>query len=113
MRWIAIALTMSASPAFAFDRVTTRDGFLQLVQGNQLKALGVRLQVGADGSIRGRAFGHEVTGDWRWQDGYFCRTMEVGGDPIELNCQEVNRKGNRIRFQSDRGTGESATLRID
>ena len=66
-----------------------------------------------DGDIRGRALGGPVNGDWRWQDGYFCRDLVWGERDLGPNCQMVEVKGNRIRFTSDFGRGDSADFRIE
>jgi hypothetical protein len=100
------------SVAESFERIEGRDSFLSLVKDRALTRLGIRLQVTHDGQIKGRAFGREVSGDWKWQSGYFCRDLYVGGDELGANCQLVQVNGNTIRFTSDQGQGEYADLRI-
>lgn len=111
----AAALALPA-PVAAFEQVTRAADFTSLVETRQLSRFGIRLQVlptSSDaGRIRGRAFGYDVTGEWRWQDGYFCRAMDWGGTEIEHNCQAVLRDGNALRFVSDRGRGEHADFRL-
>lgn len=113
---LSLALLAFATPssggAEEFHRVAERDSFLQLVNNRALTRLGIKLQVTADGQIRGRAFGRKVTGDWRWQSGYFCRDLFVGGDELGANCQMVQVKGDTLRFTSDRGKGIYADLRL-
>lgn len=113
---LACALLLTATPAISgaddFHRIAERESFLKLVSNRALTRLGIRLQVTQDGQIKGRAFGRKVTGDWRWQAGYFCRDLFVGGDELGANCQMVQVKGNTIRFTSDRGQGIYADLRI-
>ena len=104
---------LAAGPAFAdFEKVSDRDTFLGLVTGKTLSRPFVRLQVTSDGDIDGRGLQWDVTGDWSWQDGYFCRDLYWGGDDLGYNCQEVKANGNRIRFTSDRGSGDSAEFRL-
>lgn len=113
----ALGLTLiAATPVFAegFERIEQRDGFLSLVQNKDLTRFGIRLTVKNDGSIEGRAFGREVTGDWRWDGGFFCRDLYLAGDPLDANnCQVVQVRGETLRFTSDRGTGDYADLRLD
>ena len=67
-----------------------------------------------DGRIDGSAVGWDITGTWQWQDGYFCREMAWGGDPIPYNCQLVEVEGDdRIRFTVDRGAGRSAAFSLN
>ena len=112
-----ITLTLStlvAAPAAAegFEPVSDKSRFVDLVRGRNLTHLGVSLTVDPDGTIRGRAFGRAVTGNWTWEAGYFCRTMDWGSTRFDRNCQAVGLKGSVMRFQSDRGQGEHADLTL-
>lgn len=109
---LTLALLLVPLPAAAFEAVTTRDAFLSLVQDRTLSGDGVSLRVAADGSIAGRGFGLRVTGTWDWQDGLFCRTLDTALRDFPRNCQTVARDGDVIRFVADRGTGDTADLRI-
>jgi hypothetical protein len=103
----------SALPAMAeFAAVTTRAEFERLVTGRELRRFGIRLTVTPTGSIIGRAFGGDVTGDWTWQDGYFCRDLFYQGDDLGYNCQLVQRNGDTLRFTTDRGAGIYADLNL-
>jgi hypothetical protein len=107
-------LAFLASPAIAGDysRVIDRGAFVNLVGGKSLTSLGVSLTVSPSGSISGRAFGSTVSGAWTWSNGYFCRTLKAGDRVFARNCQVVQQSGDRIRFIADKGTGETANLRI-
>jgi hypothetical protein len=111
---LLVLLTALASPAIAdgYARVTERAAFVALVGDKSLTNLGVTLNVTPDGTIGGRAFGRDISGRWTWDDGYFCRTMQAGDRAFPRNCQVVQNSGDRIRFIADRGTGETADLRI-
>ena len=96
-----------------FKRVNDRDNFVSLVKDRNLTRFGIRLNVSDNGKIRGRAFGQNVSGQWNWRSGYFCRDLYVNGDVLDGdNCQTVEVRGNTLRFTSDRGTGDSADLRL-
>jgi len=115
--WIAATLTAwvvlsETAQADTFQRVDERDRFVSLVEDRSLTRLGIRLKVGNDGKITGRAFGRKVTGDWTWTGGYFCRDLYVGGDELGPNCQMVQVQGNTVRFTSDKGQGIYADLRL-
>ena len=113
----AIAAFISFFPAtyaFAdFRQIAEKDEFLDAVTNRDLTRLGVRLTVTPSGDIRGRAFGKDVTGNWRWEGNYFCRELYYGSDPLEPNCQLVARNGDTLRFVSDRGDGRSADLNLE
>lgn len=117
LRMIATVLALTPAPALAdnFVPVSDRDSFVALVQGRELKHgfYPISLNVLGNGQITGRAVGWDIAGSWDWQDGYFCRDLNWGGDSLGYNCQLVEASGTgRIRFTSDRGTGDSAAFRL-
>lgn len=89
---LAAVLTLAPLSAHALDRITDEGAFLALIAGD--------------------ALGWDVSGAWRWTDGYFCREMAWGGDPIPYNCQLVEASGNEVRFTSDQGSGASASFKL-
>jgi hypothetical protein len=90
MAFIASAETAAAE---AFNVVSSRDSFVSLIEGRELRRFGIRLTVTSDGTIQGRAFGTPVTGQWNWNDGYFCRDLFYGEDDLGFNCQLVQVNG--------------------
>jgi hypothetical protein len=114
---LSLILATAAAPALAESYVPVKDQatFLSLIEGKELRNFfyGVRLNVMADGQIAGAAIGWDIVGSWSWQDGYFCREMSWGGDPIAYNCQLVEARGDdRLRFTVDQGAGDSASFRL-
>ncbi|KIC50205.1 hypothetical protein [Tateyamaria sp. ANG-S1] len=114
MMMFAAAAALSAGPALAeLVKVDDQSRFVQLVNGKTLTRPFVRLNVTPDGKIAGRGARWDVEGTWSWQNGYFCRDLFWGGDPLGYNCQEVEATGDgRIKFTSDRGAGDSAMFRL-
>ena len=118
MRILAVAALAAglslpgATPAVAFERITSVQEFAQTVVGRELTRFGITLQVTPDGAIQGRGFGRPVSGEWRWENGLFCRDMDWGSTDIGYNCQAVLRDGNRVRFIADQGQGDSADFRL-
>lgn len=102
------------TPALA-DTVTSESQFMSIVQGKTLnRAPAIRLEVKPNGQIEGSAVSWPVTGSWSWRDGFFCRDLDWGEMDIGYNCQQVTMdSGNRIRFTSDRGAGDSAAFRLN
>ena len=105
-------LSAPLASADGFAQVTDEGQFVNLIAGKALTRLGITLNVDPQGRITGRAFGREVTGQWDWNGGYFCRDLNYGEDPLEFNCQMVKVRGNTVRFISDRGEGIYADLRL-
>ncbi|MEL6914888.1 MAG: dihydrodipicolinate reductase [Pseudomonadota bacterium] len=102
----------AALPATAMEAISERGEFVERVEGQVLQTrylgVAVNLQVSPEGRIVGRALGADITGDWAWQDGYFCREMTWGSTPIPYNCQLVEYNGEEMRFTTDRGAGRYA-----
>ena len=95
------------------QKIETFEQFVEFVQGKKLTRPLIKLEVSSDGRISGRGATWDVEGNWSWQDGYFCRDLFWGGDALGYNCQEVRVNGNRIRFTSDRGAGDTAVFRLN
>jgi hypothetical protein len=115
LRTVIILLTMATPPlAMAQDMrpINDRSSFLSLIEGKELRRLGIRLNVLQDGRIKGRAMGRDVTGRWYWKDRYFCREMLWGDLELSYNCQTVRLNGNALRFTSDKGRGDFADLKL-
>ena len=113
----SIIFACLAAPAAAdgFEPVKEEATFVSLIDGKTLRnrLYGVQLTVAPEGRINGSAWGSEITGEWSWQDGYFCRVMAWGGDPIPYNCQLVELRGaDVLRFTVDQGAGRSASFRL-
>lgn len=113
--FLALVMTIAlSSPALAegFSQITERDRFVSLIEGRDLTRFGISLKVSPDGQIRGRAFGRDVTGAWRWSSGYFCRDLFWGTMDLGPNCQAVRVQGSTLRFISDQGAGQFADLKL-
>ena len=117
---LSLGVTLSevgSARAEQFTPIPDKNAFLSTVAGKDLRLKGygpivVRLIVQPDGEITGRGLGWDVTGAWRWQDGYFCRDLNWGGSDLGQNCQAVLVQGQTIRFVSDQGTGDHADFAL-
>jgi len=102
-----------ASPIIASETtISERPDFEKLVNDKKLERFLISLSVTSDGKIEGSAAGRDVSGDWNWIDGYFCRTLMWGERELKYNCQKVTFDGRRLRFISDRGAGQSASFAL-
>lgn len=112
-----LGLALFATPRLAqaeeFRVVESDAQFVALVEGRELRRLGIRLTVTPTGEIQGRAFGGPVTGQWRWENGYFCRDLFWNDTDLGYNCQLVQENGTALRFTSDQGAGMFADLTLD
>ncbi|MEM7642256.1 MAG: dihydrodipicolinate reductase [Pseudomonadota bacterium] len=112
MRLLLILLLSLPVPAQAFERITSRDTFLSLVEGRRLVGDGVSLEVQGNGQITGRGLGLQVSGNWDWENSLFCRTLRTAVRNFPRDCQTVQRRGEILRFQANGGDGDIADLQI-
>lgn len=98
--------------ASAFEKVQEKEQLLAAVDGRELSIGVFRLSItlNSDGSLRGRAMGWDMTGNWTWENGLFCRKMDWSGYEIDQDCQLVEKSGDKLRFTSDAGQGRSAVF---
>lgn len=102
----------AGAAAAEFTKVESSQDFLALVAGKELRRPFVNIEVTETGEISGMGAAWPVTGSWTWEEGFFCRDLFWGGDPLGYNCQEVKTSDGRIRFTSDKGFGDSADFRL-
>ena len=104
----------TAAAADQFQPLTEPDDFLNALGGRDLthRLYNLKISVDPAGTINGSAMGWDITGEWAWKDGYFCRVMDWGGSEIPYNCQLVELDGDTMRFTSDQGQGDSAAFRL-
>ncbi len=107
---LIVSVFLTSNSATAMSPINDKAEFLSLISNKSLvlRLYTIRLDVKPNGMIEGSAVGRKVTGDWKWSDGYFCRTMYWGEREIPYNCQLVSYDGKKMRFTTDRGTGQSA-----
>ena len=86
----ACLLLRDDPPLRSFNKVDRRSAdFIALVDGKTLTRPLVELEVAPNGQISGKGAAWDVTGNWTWKNGYFCRSLDWGGDDLGYNCQEV------------------------
>lgn len=111
---LSFLFSFFAASVQADELISERSALLDVVSDKVLllRLFGIKLKIIEDGTIEGKAMGWDVVGDWKWQDGFFCRSMLWGERDIGYNCQEVSIKNKKIKFTSDRGSGASAQFLI-
>lgn len=104
---------MSQPERISWKRVTTRDEFVSRFAGVTLVADGLRFVIHDDGRIVGDLDGLPLSGCWYWEDGFFCRTADLDGTPLELDCEIIECRGDQMRYIRERGNGEASIVEID
>ena len=97
-----------------FQKLDSQRDFVSVVEGKTLTRPLVELRVTESGGISGTGAVWDVSGQWVWKGGYFCRSSADiwGDDDLGYNCQEVAVNGGKIRFTSDKGAGQSAVFSL-
>ena len=94
--------------------VTSNEGgTLAVDRPNHPRLIAALLLAAIGGYFAGRAFGGPVTGQWRWENGYFCRDLFWNDTDLGYNCQLVQENGPTLRFTSDQGAGMFADLTLE
>ena len=95
-----------------FERIETAAEFETYVVGKTLQWATGETVIQADGTTHGTMQNvGSYHGKWRWQDGYYCRSLIVNETTSEPKCLTVERAGNRLRMSY--GKGEGRTLELD
>lgn len=101
---------MPPTERLAWKRVTTRDEFVSRFTGVTLVSDELRFVIHDDGRIVGNVGDLQLSGRWYWENGFFCRTANLDGAPLELDCEIIECCGDRMRYTRDRGKGEASIV---
>ena len=107
-----VVAAMSGGPTFAEDQyvwLNERDAFAAAFVGPKLMDPDDSANffvIADDGTIEGSWYGNELKGEWRWDEGYFCRTLSAPR-PAPEDCQEWSLGDGKVRLLRNRGVGES------
>lgn len=107
-------VALSAGTAQAWERIDTEAAYRAQVVGNrQVVAGSGHAVVQPDGTVTGEWNGQPVSGNWSWNDGYYCRSLRIGNTDTGSNCQLIEVEGNQIRSTNDRGQGRNVTATLE
>ncbi|KIN74758.1 hypothetical protein [Sulfitobacter guttiformis] len=110
---LAALAFIAATPAVAeLAKIETASEFKTLIGGKTLTRPLIKMAVSTGGAIEGQGAAWPISGSWTWKDGFFCRSLEWGGDDLGYNCMEVKASGSKIRFTADQGAGDSADFSL-
>ena len=109
---IFIFLFQATATHAEFLIISQKEIFVEVISGKELKRPFVSLRVSDSGSISGSSLSLEVSGNWTWENGYFCRDLFWGKRDLGYNCQQVSLENDKIRFTSDQGSGDFADFTL-
>ncbi|MBH0050862.1 antibiotic biosynthesis monooxygenase [Pseudoalteromonas sp. SWYJZ19] len=98
---------LTAYSAVPWDRVTTKNEYLEKGADNYYgDADGMSIAT-HDGIIKGLFAGVQLTGTWDWKGEYFCRTSILGTMDLGSDCIQIDVTDNKMRLTLEKGTGMS------
>ncbi|MEX0349702.1 MAG: hypothetical protein AB3N15_09800 [Paracoccaceae bacterium] len=93
-----------------WSRILTRDAFCRYIAQSRFEGEGLSFVIRDDGSFSGIAGGESFAGRWVWEDGWFCRTLAVGDEPPETDCELIETCGDQMRYTRNRGQGSASIV---
>lgn len=98
---------LTAYSAVPWDRVTTKNEYLEKGADNYYGDAGGTSMATHDGIIKGIFGGLQLTGTWDWKGEYFCRTSMLGTMDLGSDCIQIDVTDNKMRLILEKGTGMS------
>lgn len=95
-----------------WQRVETEEMFRRAFADKALTSEGMEFTIHSDGRISGRIGTSRLTGAWYWRDRYFCRTAELDGEDLGLDCEIIEILGNQMRYTRDKGNGDTSIVLV-
>lgn len=95
-----------------WQRVETEELFRQTCTDKVLTSEGMNFTIHSDGRISGRIGDSLLTGAWHWRERYFCRTAQLDGEDLDLDCEIIEVRGNQMRYTRDKGNGDTTIVLV-
>lgn len=96
----------------AEKQITTDKEFRAKVVGKKLITDRGYVIVQKDGSMAGKSGNRELSGEWTWEDGYYCRSVALGSRQLPDDCQMVTILGDEVTFYTKKGYGDGFVYQI-
>ena len=114
---VALAVSAWSGAASAANsgkkKIETEQEFREVVVENRLSSKHGYVIVHADGTMTGDFGGKKLTGTWRWDGRYYCRTAKLGDKKFSPNCQTVTVSGDKVTFGRNKGLGKKSKFRLE
>lgn len=93
-------------------RVLSREQFVKLISNRSLVGDGNRFVLHSDGRISGQIDGAKLSGNWHWEEAYFCRTATIDGNDLDHDREAIELRGNYMRYTRNEGHGDAFVVKI-
>lgn len=102
----------SSAAATGKRRVTTEQEYRDAVVGKKFGNKHGYFVVHEDGTFTGEFSGKKMTGEWTWEDEFFCRSGKLGTRKIKHDCHAVFLEGDKLTGHRKKGKGKKVTYRL-
>ncbi len=98
----------------AWLRIETREAFVSAFADRPLYGSeGMVFTIHASGRLTGTIDGNELTGEWTWRDGLFCRRASLGGEDLGVDCEVIFRRGGEMKYRGDKGAASPVIVSLN
>lgn len=105
-------LAMSPAMAASFKRIKSAEDFNSKVVGQKLTSEAGFFIIEASGKISGELNKHKAVGAWKWNQGFWCRTIKIGARDLGSNCQTIEVTQDQVKFTRDQGKGDETIFNL-
>ena len=95
-----------------WKRIETEADFRRAFADKSFVGSDARFTIHADGRLTGDIGGSRLFGTWYWDNGYFCRTANLDGETLGLDCEVIEESSGRMRYTRDSGNGSSTIVTV-
>ena len=110
---LAVAILNASTAASDGRIITTEKEFRNLVVDKKQVADWGHLISREDGFITGSYNGKDMTGVWKWEGKYYCRTLSIGSKSLGYDCVEFTISGNKLVYRINKGAKEWVTVTLE
>ena len=93
-------------------RLATEQEFRDAVVGRRFGNKHGYFVVHEDGTFTGEFGGKDMTGEWTWEDEFFCRSGKLGTRKIKHDCHVISLEGDKLTGHRKKGKGKKVTYRL-
>ena len=92
-------------------RITTEQEFRDAVVGKKFGNKNGYFVIHEDGTFTGKFGSKKLTGEWTWEDEFYCRSGKLGSRKLKQDCQVLFLEGDTLTGNRKKGKGKKLTYR--
>lgn len=107
---LAAGVMVTQAAAGDFKRIKTEAEYREKIAGDKFVSGKDHVVIKENGKMSGKFGGKKLVGAWNWQQGYWCRTIRVGGKDLGSDCQVVMASDTQMYLIRKQGKGDKSQL---